>query len=225
MVTPIIDEAERKKILDKLNILHERSLKRISFRRYYHRNKRIAWLITLIAIFLIVLTALIMNNLIFFDISLIFSVIALITSSITFLTSIASYPVDNVEIKRLKEGEQYYEITFSITNVGLGRLKLNFAMYFVESITKDSELSSFLQCDTEDMSQYLNELMIRIQNDVIEPYPLFILTRDYHVFYTHNDTHTETRLHKLEPGKTYMITFLFQTSNRIYYYTSKFLKP
>ena len=72
---------------------------------------------------------------------------------------------------------------------------------------------------------YLEELISLTKKDVIKVYSLKTITKSYGTFFTHNDIHAERRPHKFDMNKIYMITFFFQTSNKIFYYTSKYLKP
>ncbi len=115
-------------------------------------------------------------------------------------------------------------MSFSIQNCGHGKLKLYFAFYSIEEIEQDIQLTSFHKSDIESMDMYIEELISRINEDVIKVYSLKELTKTYRVFFTHNDTHTERRLHKFDRNKIYMITFLFWTSKKIFFYNSKYLK-
>jgi len=119
------------------------------------------------------------------------------------------YPVQEFKIKRIVDKEDFYELEFSITNSGHGKLKLDFAAYFIEEFRPDSKLDSFLYCDTENISQYLDELLNRIKYRVVKD----------NAFFPHNNIHSESRLHKFDKNKIYMITFFFQTSHKIFYYS------
>ena len=224
MILPEVNPLEKESVINELKKLIEKYKEKLKFKSWYFRNFYYFWL----GIFLIILISfifyLLVLSIIIFNILMIFSIVALTLSSITFLFNMMDYPVDNLNIYRLKIDENYYELNISIKNSGHGKLKLNFAIYFIESIDKDTELTSFLQCDTETMDQYLDELISRIEHNVINLYSLDFITKNYNVFFTRNDTHTETRIHKFDDGKIYMITFLFQTTHKVFYYISKYLK-
>ncbi len=225
MILPNLNQDEKNEELERLKDLLEKSKKKISFRRWYHRHFAYFWFGVLISLLIIFLTCLVFAQIVILEISLVFSVVALTTSTILFVINIMDYPKDNLTINRLKEDENYYELIFSIKNTGYGKLKLDYAIYFIESIEKNEDISSFLICDTEEMHQFFEKLIEQIEKDKIRIFSLKSITSKFHLFFTHNDIHTESRLLKFEEGKTYMITFLFQTSHKIYYYISKFLKP
>jgi len=73
--------------------------------------------------------------------------------------------------------------------------------------------------------RFFEKLIRQIEKDRIRIFSLKSITSKFDLFFTHNDIHTESRLLKFEESKTYMITFLFQTSHGIFYYISKFLRP
>lgn len=225
MLLPKLNQDEKKEELETLKDLLEKSKKGFSLKRWYRRNFAYFWLAILITLLVVLIMCLIFAQIVILEISLIFSLIALATSTILFITKLMNYPKDDLTIKRLKADENYYELIFSIKNTGYGKLKLDYAIYFIECIEKDEDISSFLICDTEKMHQFFKKLIEQIEKDKIRIFSLKSITSKFHLFFTHDDIHTESRLLKFEEGKTYMITFLFQTSHKIYYYISKFLRP
>jgi len=225
MLLPKLNQKEKKGELETLKDLLDKSKKKISFKRGYHRNFSYFWLVIFITLLVVLIMCLIGAQIVIMEISLIFSLIALATSTILFITKLMNYPKDDLTINRLKAGENYYELIFSIKNIGYGKLKLDYAVYFIECIEKDEDISSFLICDTEKMHQFFKKLIGQIEKDKIRIFSLKSITSEFHLFFTHDDIHTESRLLKFEEGKNYMITFLFQTSHKIYYYVSKFLRP
>lgn len=225
MILPNLNQNEKNEELERLKDLLEKSKKKINIRRWYHRHFTYFWFGVLISLLITFIIWLILAQIIILEISLVFSVVALATSTLLFVTNIMNYPKDDLTINRLKEDENYYELIFSIKNTGYGKLKLDYAFYIIESIEKNEDISSFLICDTEEMHQFLEKLIEQIEKNKIRIFSLELITSKFHLFFTHNDIHTESRLLKFEKGKIYMITFLFQTSHKIYYYISKFLKP
>jgi len=225
MILPNLNQVEKNEELERLKVLLEKSKKKISIKRWYHRHFAYFWLGVLIFFLGLFIAYLFSTQIVILEISLVLSVVALLTSSILFITNILDYPKDDLEINRLKKQENYYELIFSIKNTGYGKLKLDYASYFIECIEKDEDISSFLICDTEKMYQFFEKLIKQIEKDNIRIFTLESITSEFQMFFTHNDIHTESRLLKFKEGKTYMITFLFQTSHKIYYYISKFLKP
>ena len=225
MLLPRINQTEKDTELESLKELSDKSKNDFNLKRWYHRYFAYSWLVILIILLFVLISYLVLIQIIVFEISLIFSIVALITSTILFITKLMNYPKDGLAINRLKEDENYYELIFSIKNTGYGKLKLDYAIYFIECIEKDEDISSFLICDTEKMHQFFEKLIERIEKDRIRIFSLKSITSEFHLFFTHDDIHTESRLLKFEEDKTYMITFLFQTSHKIYYYISKFLRP
>ncbi|MHA1232415.1 MAG: hypothetical protein ACTSPQ_17425 [Candidatus Helarchaeota archaeon] len=222
MEFPKSNDNERKEILKRLRELVKQNKKQKSFKRWYHRNSDFFWLIisTIFLLLFIFTIGILISK---FDLSFLFSTIALLISGGNFIIRIRNYPVDDLEIKKLKDEENYYELIFSIKNSGYGKLKLDFAIYFIESINKESDSNSFLICNTKSISTYLNELISRIKQDKIRVFSLASITKEYGVFFTHNDIHLESRLLRFDENKIYMITFLFQTSHKVFYYISRYL--
>ena len=151
------------------------------------------------------------------------------------MLTILDYPIDDLIVLPLNLDENSYEMQFMIKNCGHGKLKLDLAVYFIETKTleeifseyEDADLiadKSFLRCETTSMDDYLTELMERIDKGMIEIYSLKELTKEFNVYYTHDDTHMETRVHKFESNKIHMVTFFFLTSRKIFYYTSKHIR-
>ena len=225
MLFPKLNQNEKKEELETLKELLAKSKKGLNLKREYQRNFAYFWLVIFITLLVVLITCLVFAQIVTLEISLIFSVIALATSLILFITKLMNYPKDDLTINRLKANENYYELIFSIQNIGYGKLKLDYAIYFIECIEKDEDISSFLICDTEKMHQFFKKLIGQIEKDKIRIFSLKSITSKFHLFFTHDDIHTESRLLKFEKGKNYMITFLFQTSHKIFYYVSKFLRP
>lgn len=225
MILPKLNQDEKKEELETLKDLLDKSKKRFSLKRWYHRYFAYFWLVILITFLLVLIIYLSFAQIVIMEISLIFSLIALATSTILFITKLMNYPKDDLTLNRLKTDENYYELIFSIKNTGYGKLKLDYAIYFIECIEKDENISSFLICDTKSMHRFFKKLIEQIEKDRIRIFSLKSITSEFHLFFTHDDIHTESRLLKFEESKTYMITFLFQTSHGIFYYISKFLRP
>lgn len=121
-----------------------------------------------------------------FQILLILSIFASFVSVITFfinLVKIMDYPVAEFNLSKSTNKEDYYELEFSITNSGHSKLKLSFAAYFVEEFQENSKLDAFLYCDTENISQYLGELLNRIRSKLVRVYSLSAITKDFEVFF------------------------------------------
>lgn len=221
---PEVNPREKIEILDTLNKFKKRYQRKKSLRKMYNKHYITFWFTIFFITLIVVILVLIIKNLVIFEFSLVFSIIAFIFSFITLISRVRGYPVDDLIIKKIKDDEDYFELSFSIQNCGHGKLKLNFAFYIIEEIESDIELTSFLQCDIERMDMYMEELITRVKSDVIKVYSLKAITKSSGVFFTHNDVHTERRLHKFDRNKIYMITFLFWTSKKILYYNSKYLK-
>lgn len=235
MVLPKESTPDKRKILRELYDIYdlEKKVSKVyNIKKFYYRHNRV---ISFTILFFIIISAMFSVIIIIFyrfeilidirvDFSLFLSIFASIVSIVTFfinLIKIMDYPVSEFKIRKSLEKEDYYEFDFSITNSGHGKLKLDFAAYFIEQFEASSKLDSFLYCDTEDISQYLGELLNRIKHKVIKVYSLSAITKGYNVFFPHNYTHIESRLHKLEKNKIYMITFFYQTSHKIFYYVLK----
>lgn len=221
---PEVNPREKTKIIETLTKLAKKYKRKRSFRRTYHLHFIKIWFTIIIFLLIKFISFLIYKNVITFEFSLIFSITAFIFSFIILIPRVRGYPVDDLKVRKIKDGEEYYELSFSIQNCGHGKLKLDFAIYFIEEIESDNELTSFLQCDYERMNMYLEELIIRAKKEVIKVYSLKAITKSQGTFFTHNDIHTERRLHKFNSNIIYMITFLFRTSHKIFYYNSKYLK-
>lgn len=222
---PEANPLEESKIITILEKLVKQYKKKMNLWRFFHAHYiTISFGLFLLFLFLIFLYF-ICKGLITFEFSLIFSVVAFVFSFISLIPRVRGYPVDDLNVVKMKDGEDYYELSFSIQNCGHGKVKLDFAIYFIEEIESDNAMTSFLQCDFEKMDMYLEELVTRIKSGGIKVYALKAVTKYLGVFFTHNDIHTERRLHKFDKNKIYMITFLFRTSHKIFYYNSKYLKP
>lgn len=221
---PEVNPREKTEIIETLTKLAKKYKRKRSFRRIYHLHFIKIWFTIIIFLLIGIISFLVYKNVITFEFSLIFSITAFIFSFIVLIPRVRGYPVDDLKVKKIKDGEEYYELSFSIQNCGHGKLKLDFAIYFVEEIKSDNELTSFLNCDFERMNMYLEELITRAKKDVIKVYSLKTITKSFGTFFTHNDIHTERRLHKFNSNIIYMITFLFRTSHKIFYYNSKYLK-
>jgi len=217
---------------------------------YYHYNKYI-WLIgSLILVVPGLIIILILLNTLFFKIpfelnitiSLVISIVAFVISITTLLINIIrimDYPIDNLSIDKLKSTDNLYELQFSVKNCGHGKLKLDFAMYFIEALDvkdfsnekqnsnknlQDTEIKDFLYYKYEKFSKYLEELLERIKNGSIRPYYMKEITKFVGLYFTHDDEHVETRVHKFEENKLYSITFLFRTTHRVFWYTTKHIQ-
>ncbi|MBA7545971.1 hypothetical protein ES705_38353 [subsurface metagenome] len=234
--------------LNKLYDYHLKIDKRKSIRLFYFHHNKYIWLIFILILVLFGLPVLlILLNTLYFKIpfelsitvSLIISIFAFSISIITLLINIIrvmDYPIDNLSIKRLNSEDKFYELQFSVKNCGHGKLKLDFAMYFIEGlnvddfknsninldrILQDTAITHFLYYKYEKISQYLGELLRRIKNGSIKPFYLQEITKSSGVYFTHDDEHVENRVHKFEDGKLYSITFLFRTTHRVFWYISK----
>lgn len=233
MILPNESIPDKRKILTHLyNIydLEKNASKWYKCKKWYFRHN---WVILYTIIFCIIILTLVSAILIIilifkipinisFEVSLFLSIFASIVSVSTLfinLVKIMDYPVQEFKIKKIVDKYEFYELEFSITNSGHGKLKLDFAAYFIEEFKPDSKLDSFLYCDTENISQYLGELLNRIKYKVVKVYSLSTITKDYNAFFPHNSIHSESRLHKFDKDKIYMITFFFQTSHKIFYYS------
>ncbi|MBA7682834.1 hypothetical protein ES703_91189 [subsurface metagenome] len=239
MILPQENLNNRNEIIKKLEKLDEEckvNKLKIKITNFYFQNKRyisyIFLLILILAIIPIIIFYILVELIkipieIKLTISLFISIFAFIISIITLLINIVTvmdYPIDDLTIKPLRENENLYELQLSIKNCGHGKLKLDFAIYYIESIKADGKFDSFLRCETKEMEPFLGELLKRINKNLIEIYSLKAITKDFGVFFTHDDIHTESRLHKFESNKIYLITFLFLTSHKVFYYISKHLR-
>ena len=237
MILPKENVTDKKKIIKQLNKIYnleEKSSKWYNLKKRYHRHDKVILILILFCFIIIALVSviLIISKIlkipieISFQVSLILAIFASFVSVITFfinLVKIMDYPVAEFNLSKSTNKEDYYELEFSITNSGQSKLKLNFAAYFVEEFQENSKLDAFLYCDTENISQYLGELLNRIRIKVVRVYSLSAITKDFGVFFPHNYIHTESRLHKFDKNKIFTITFFFQTSHRIFYYVVRHL--
>ena len=147
MLLSKLNQGEKDEELKELKVLLDKSEKGFSLKRWYHRYSAYFWLVILITLLLVLIPCLVFAQIIVFEISLVFSIIALITSTILFITKLTNYPKDDLAINRLKEDENYYELIFSIKNTGYGKLKLDYAIYFIESIEQDEDIDSLVEDD------------------------------------------------------------------------------
>jgi len=141
------------------------------------------------------------------------------------------YPIDNLTIKRLNPKDSFYELQFSVKNCGHGKLRLDYAIYLIEEQDIDeikelenTALTKFLYNNYEKISEYLEEVILRIKNGSINAFSLKEITKFCSMYYTHDDEHIETRVHKFEPNKIYFITFLFRTTHKVFFYISKHIQ-
>ena len=189
--SPMKSSRKKKKMYD-LNKFYDYHLKidkRKSIRLFYFHHNKYIWLIFILILVLFGLPILlILLNTFYFKIpfefnitvSLVISIYAFLISIITLLINIIrimDYPIDNLSIKRLNPHDKFYELQFSVKNCGHGKLKLDFAMYFIEDlkiddikssdpnfekILQDTAITHFLYNKYEKISTYLEELLKRI---------------------------------------------------------------
>jgi len=238
----------------KLKELYEYRLKTENNRSislwYYHYYKYI-WRIGLLILILVgfPITLILLSTLYFkipFELSvtasLVISIVAFLISITTLLITIVrimDYPIDNLSINKLNPTDDFYEVQFSIKNCGHGKLKLDFAMYFMEELKvsgsnnhnqnlnnylQDTRVTYFLYHKYDKFSQYLDELLKRIDNGNIKPFYLPEMTKFVDVYFTHDDDHLENHIHKFDKNMLYSITFLFRTTHRVFYYTTRHIQ-
>jgi len=144
MILPKLNQDEKNEELKKLKDILGKSKKGSRLRSKYHRHFAYFWFAILISLLIVLISCLILAQIVILELSLVFSFVSLAISTVLFITNIIDYPIDDLTINRLKEDENYYELIFSIKNTGYRKLKLDYAIYFIECIEKDEDLSSFL---------------------------------------------------------------------------------
>lgn len=235
------------KALEDIYKYHLKVDKRKSISLFYHHHNKYIWICSILVFVPGLFFCLIVR---FFEIELtitssfVFSIIALSISIITLLFNIVrimDYPIDNLTIKQLKHKECFYELQFSVKNCGHGKLRLDYAIYFIEeldigeikelkmaqdkvNLLENTALTKFLYNNYEKISEYLEKLILRINNGKINAFSLKEITKFCSMYYTHDDEHIETRVHKFEPNKIYFITFLFRTTHKVFFYVSKHIQ-
>ncbi len=195
------------------------------------RRKKILEFIILIcsSIILIILLCICL-----FKISLIITSFSDILSLVAFGFSIFSilfyfiafmdYPYNDLKFKRLDNDT--FELKFLMQNLGHGRLKLKLAFYLIEEKELAATNEDFIQSKGKSNAEYLNSILVDLQkaDSTSKIYSLGIIERkESRVFFTYNDKHIETRIHKFKKLKLYRITFFVLTYKNISYYRSKHL--
>lgn len=238
MILPQENKSDKREIIKELKELCEKYRKnKWMFRKknWFFRNyKYILVILGLVGLFIIIPAISIYISIQFFKVpiemgissSFIFSILAFLISISTLLINVIrfmDFPIDDLTYKQLNSKENFFELQFSIKNCGHGKLKLKFASYFIESLNKNGDLNEFLMC--ENLGDYLKKLIKRISENKIKTYSLKTMTKKYGAYFTHDDIHVETRIHKFDEYKIYLITFIFLTSHRVFFYISKYLIP
>jgi len=243
----LITKSSKTKIIRALEDIYKYHLKvdkRRSLSLFYHHHNKYIWLWLILVLVPVLFFYLIVR---FFKIELtitssfVFSIIALFISIMMLsinIVRIMDYPIDNLTINRLNHNENFYELQFSIKNCGHGKLRLDYAIYFIEeldineikelqtaqdkvNLLENTAITKFLYNNYEKISEYLEKLIHRIKNSNINAFSLKEITKFCNIYYTHDDEHIETRVHKFEPKKIYFITFLFRTTHKVFFYISK----
>jgi len=183
MVLPKENPQEEERVINKLvkirDKYRESRIKQYPY-NWYFRNYKFIWYMLALVLLLIVAPALgfYISIEIFgvsvvgdFTISLVFSIFAFIISIISLLIrllTIMDNPIDDLIIFPLDLDEKSYELQFMVKNCGHGKLKLDLAVYFIESKTPEEIFSeyedaeeltdkSFLRCETTSMDTYSKE--------------------------------------------------------------------
>lgn len=157
MILPRESIPDKRRILTHLYSIYElekNAPKRYKCKKWYFRHSWVFKYTILFCIIIVVLaTAILSIILIFnipiiisFEVSLFLSIFASIISLITFfinLVKVMAYPVQEFKIKKNNAEKEFYELEFSITNSGHGKLTLDFAAYFIEGFATNSKLDSF----------------------------------------------------------------------------------